>query len=164
MYIWLQIRRIYLCSLFYSFTFSFGLKFSKHKVMETGVGRGAGRWSSGTQCKPPQGWPLVSAGLSWRLQGPPKCHQVPCWYPVYMLGRVSLHFIVKGKKVVCEVRRTWILILAPPLPGCVTWGRLLNNSDPQFPHKWKERSCLPCRFVVMFLVPPPRQLNRSFIQ
>lgn len=47
-------------------------------------------------------------------------------------GASGVHSIVKGKKVVWEIRQTWTLILALSLPGCVTWGKLLNISDPQF--------------------------------
>ena len=34
-------------------------------------------------------------------------------------------------------RHAWDRILALPLPGCVTWGKLLELSVPQFPYHQK---------------------------
>lgn len=103
-------------------------------------------WLPGAHFKSPGRRRLVFARLSERFQGTDKHHKdllvVPRVHLGGSLSQSSLHDV--GEKMDWGVSR-----LALSLSGCVTWGRSLNISDPQFSHLYKERSCLPCRVIVI---------------
>ena len=72
--------------------------------------------------------------------------KISWWCPGYILGVlwVSPHSMVWVKSWTGESDK-----LALSLSDCVTWGKSLNISDPQFSHLYKERSCLLGRVVVI---------------